>query len=414
MVGFRRAWGPVHDLVAIGPVTGCRFLLLLLLSLAAAHTDTPGVLLLDVGRYDVEVELRVPADMLRAAIARDRDDMSRPPPADDVVFDYVLEHLSLTAGGADLTLTGDAVSWFDLGGKPLVRVELQGHSDRAIGDLTLDSAVINERYPPYQTSVILRSDVANPQYTQALVGWTTGGDTDVTIPVAGSHDPGAVALETAADGFQHVLSGADHLIFLLELLLVVPLTGVGGRWLATSNVPWKRLLGLLSMFTVAHSVTLIAATVGWIPAPGRWVEVGVALTVLLAAAHLVRPLWPGKEGWFVAFAGLVHGTAFAEDLVGSGLEGWHLAVPLVAFNIGIELGQLTVAALAIPLWWATRHAEGVRWGGAAIALVAATGWLVERLFGVENPLSMDAWITTPWLLWPLLWGLGAWAWWRRR
>ncbi len=384
---------------------------MLFLTLALAHPDTPGAVLLDVGRTDVQVELRLPADMLRAAVTgQPRPDMLRPPPADDAVFAYVHEHLSLNAGGRDLALDDARVAWVERDGEPFADIHLVARSEQPIGDLTLHDAVISEAYPPHQSVVSLRSDVADPERGARLVGWVRGSKPDLVVPIKGVHDPVAVAVETTLDGFWHVLDGADHLLFLLELLLVVPLVSTG-RWQAVDHVPAKRLVGLLSMFTVAHSVTLIAATLGWIPAPGRWVEVGVALTVLVAAVHLARPLWPGREGWFVAFAGLVHGSAFAEDMVGSGLSGAQLAIPLAAFNVGIELGQLAIALLAAPLWWGARRVPRVRWTVAAVAFVAALGWLAERLVGWENPLPIGQALTTRWIVWPLLWALGAWAHW---
>ena len=386
-------------------------MLVSLAALALAHPDTPGVVLLDVGRDEVEVELRLPADMLRAAVTgQPRPDLRQPPPPDAEVFSYIHEHLALVAGGEALSLTDEEVVWVTLDGEPFARVELLAHSERPIGDLTLHDAVISESFPPHQSTVTLRSDVAAPEARPRLVGWVRGSKPDLTIPIEGVHDPVAVAVETTWDGVHHVLSGADHLLFLLELLLVVPLVSTERRWAAVDHVPARRLVGLLSMFTVAHSLTLIAATLGWIPAPGRWVEVGVALTVLLAAVHLARPLWPGREGWFVAFAGLVHGSAFAEDMVGSGLSGWQLAIPLASFNVGIELGQLTIALLAVPLWWGARRSAAARWVVAGVAFVAAGAWLLERLVGWSSPLPIDRLLTTWWVVWPLLWGTGIWAW----
>jgi len=103
-------------------------------------------------------------------------------------------------------------------------------------------------------------------------------------------------------GFEHVLQGADHLLFLLTLPLTAPLAAVAGRWRRrTDLLPTGRsVLGVVTAFTLGHSVTLIASALGWVHVPSRLVEVLVAVSVGVAAIHALRPLVPHGENAIAA------------------------------------------------------------------------------------------------------------------
>ncbi len=208
-----------------------------------------------------------------------------------------------------------------------------------------------------------------------------------------------------AAGIHHILIGADHILFLLSLLL--PSVWVRGRaqaapaasearatpatrpgWLPAPA--WRpALMGVLKVvtaFTVAHSITLALAVFDIVDPPSRWVESLIAASVVAAA---LNNLWPVvKDGrWKVAFVfGLVHGFGFASALKDSGLAHGALVSPLVGFNVGVEIGQLGIVALCLPLAWAlraTRTYRGAFTGGSwAIASVAGI-WLVQRAFDLQ-------------------------------
>ena len=145
------------------------------------------------------------------------------------------------------------------------------------------------------------------------------------------------------EGVGHILSGYDHLVFLL--LLILPAAGGGG----TLRTRLLRIAMIVTAFTVAHSMTLAAATTGLIHLPARPVEIGIAGSIVLAAVlNVVRP--SHRLGWKIAFAfGLLHGFGFAGALQELNLERSTLLVSLLAFNIGVELGQLLVVALVVPI-----------------------------------------------------------------
>ena len=207
-------------------------------------------------------------------------------------------------------------------------------------------------------------------------------------------------------GIRHIAEGTDHLLFLLALLLPAPLVVRFRRWGQFGGVCYslQRLLLIVTAFTLGHSLTLLLGALGWVRLPSQPVEMLIAVSILVSAVHAVRPLFPGREAWVAAGFGLVHGLAFASTLANLHLEAGPMALSILGFNLGIELMQLFVIALTIP--WLVLLARlpvyaGVRVGGAVLAGAAALAWLVERLTGQANALTLlisHAVPYAPWLL----------------
>ena len=140
-------------------------------------------------------------------------------------------------------------------------------------------------------------------------------------------------------------------------------------------------------FTVAHSITLSLAALSVIVLPSRLVESTIALSVVLAALNNIWPLVHGRR-WAVAFGfGLIHGFGFASVLADLGLPREVLLLALVGFNVGVELGQLAIISVFLPLAYAMRGSWAYRRvvfvGGSAVIALTATLWLVERAFDVK-------------------------------
>ncbi len=204
-------------------------------------------------------------------------------------------------------------------------------------------------------------------------------------------------------GFDHVLEGADHLLFLLTLLLPAPLVAAAGRWRrgGSARHTFRRVVHVVTAFTLGHSLTLIASTLGWVSLPSRPVEIAIAVSVGVSALHAIRPLARRGEEWIAAGFGLVHGLAFAGILTDLGIDGSTGLLTLLAFNVGVELSQLATTALVFPSLYVlstTRWYPAVRIAGASLALAAAVGWSVDRLGWATNPLAWleDAAITHRW------------------
>ena len=190
------------------------------------------------------------------------------------------------------------------------------------------------------------------------------------------------------EGVWHIWIGFDHILFLLSLLLPAVLVWQARRWQPASSfrAAFVEVVKIVTAFTLAHSITLTLATLGFVSLPSRWVEATIAASVVLAALNNIRPVFQGRR-WAMAFGfGLVHGFGFASVLADLGLPQDALALALFGFNVGVELGQLAIVAAFLPLAFAlrdTRFYQRVVFigGSLAIALLAAL-WFVERAFGL--------------------------------
>lgn len=178
-------------------------------------------------------------------------------------------------------------------------------------------------------------------------------------------------------GIEHILAGLDHLLFVLALLFVVE-----GRW---------KLVKTITAFTVAHSITLGLATLGYVTLPSAPVEAAIALSIVFLASEIVwktrgQTSLTFRAPWIVAFAfGLLHGLGFADALSEIGLPPAEIPVALLFFNIGVELGQLLFVAVALTTAWglviALRNERALSVG--RLLLVYGMGtiamfWTVER------------------------------------
>lgn len=182
----------------------------------------------------------------------------------------------------------------------------------------------------------------------------------------------------ARAGTLHIWSGPDHLLFLLCLLLPgLALAASGAR------APLVHALQVVTAFTVSHSLTLVAAALDWIVLPEKPVEVAIAASIVVAAWLALRP-GNLRRQWQLALAfGLVHGLGFANGLRELGLSTGHFISSVLAFNAGVEFGQMVVvlaAALLLLPWWRSAPALArIRRWGALINLLLASIWLLQRL-----------------------------------
>jgi hypothetical protein len=204
----------------------------------------------------------------------------------------------------------------------------------------------------------------------------------------GAIDRWSTFLDYLREGVWHIWIGLDHILFLVSLLLPSVLAWQAARWQPVANArqAFWGVSGVVTAFTVAHSITLTLAVLGVIDLPSRLVESVIALSVVVAALNNLKPLVT-RRLWTVAFGfGLVHGFGFASVLADLGLPREALALALVGFNLGVEVGQLAIVLAFLPLAFALRRtALYRRWvmvgGSLAIAAIAAL-WFVERAFAV--------------------------------
>ena len=199
-------------------------------------------------------------------------------------------------------------------------------------------------------------------------------------------------LDYGNEGVWHIWTGFDHILFLLSLLLPAVLVRSPNPAEIWQPAPSFRaalvdVLKVVTAFTVAHSITLSLAALGVVSLPSRLVESCIAGSVVLAALNNVRPaVYRGR--WLIAFFfGLIHGFGFASVLADLGLPQESLLIALVAFNIGVELGQLAIVTVFLPLAYRLRNTTFYRRGvlvvGSAVIVLVAGTWLIERAFNVR-------------------------------
>lgn len=198
------------------------------------------------------------------------------------------------------------------------------------------------------------------------------------VVVEGPPSGWAVAWQYLQLGFEHILSGFDHLLFVLALLLIVQ--------------GWRRLLATVTAFTIAHSITLAAATLGFVRVAGPPVEATIALSIVFLASELIKvnrgqPSLTARAPWLVAFAfGLLHGFGFAGALANVGLPRVEIPLALLTFNLGVELGQIVFVFMALAAVWLLGRIrkDWPSWSAQVPAYgigTLAAFWLVERLYG---------------------------------
>jgi hypothetical protein len=295
---------------------------------------------------------------------------------------YALARLSLAADGAPCTLVAGRQLVDDHTDGAYTVLEFSARCPDAPRSLTLGYALFSEIDPQHRG--LLRLEAAGQVRTAVL-----GPQAPTQTFELGASSRLGQFMDYAREGVGHIWVGYDHILFLLSLLLPAVLAwGVAGWRPADSfGQAFMDVLRIVTAFTVAHSITLSLATLGLVALPSRLVEAAIALSVVLAALNNVWPLFHGRR-WMVAFCfGLVHGFGFASVLQDLGLPREALVLALVGFNVGVEVGQLAIVAVFLPLAFAARRTRFYRrWvlvaGSLAIAAVAGI-WLAERVFNFK-------------------------------
>ena len=375
---------------------------------ASAHVVPATVVELDVHADDITADVTLPAGDLATAseLTIPQDGLS----ADTTqqIAAYLQDHIAVT------TTDGTAQAWsVQIDDVDTTSTEQWGTGQFAAVTATatlipprgadlrsfiLDDDAILHQVVTANTFVILRSDWAAGQIESARTLGTIGVDTVTgTVPTLtvdldqGSAWQGLVGMVSM--GISHIADGTDHQLFLLTLLLPAPLLAVGGRWrgTVTPRRAVRRITAITIAFTIGHSVTLALGTLG-LPVPQQPVEAAIAISILIAAAHALRPLFPGREPVVAAGFGLVHGMAFSTTLSTLNLSGSQLALSLLGFNVGIEIMQMAVVLLVLPpllVLSRTRIYRPVRTTAALVTGIAAVGWLLDRI-GVPTALGSAA------------------------
>jgi hypothetical protein len=372
---------------------------------AAAHPMPHSVVLLDVHETSVTARLELPVDELRTASGIDLSTAGIPV---DAVRTYLTAHIRPT------TVQGEA--WdVSIGALALSQTEQTATgpyreliaqavlTPPAGGDVrrfTFGYDAVIHQVVTHLALVSVRQDwsagrIDEDSYDTRQVGTIRIDTQSMTIPPLavdlgdGSAWRGFLAMVRL--GGDHILTGTDHLLFLLILLLPAQLRADRSRWreLADTRTALRRIGATTLAFTIGHSIALALSSFGHLDIPDWPVEAFIAASILIGAVHAVRPLFPGREATVAGMFGLGHGMAFSFVLADMQLSTGRLALSLLGFNLGIELIQVMLVALALPALLVLarlRIGPQLRVGGALITAVAATGWLLDRL-GLPNTVA---------------------------
>jgi hypothetical protein len=259
--------------------------------------------------------------------------------------------------------------------------------------LTLHYDVIFHHLITHTAVVTLAGDWENGVLGEEPVLLGTIRDTNADLVIdrsGGSWSQGFSAMFRL--GTRHIAEGTDHLLFLLALILPAPLIAADGRWgsYAGAKTAFRRIIKVVTAFTIGHSITLVFGAMGWVSLPDPLIESAIAISILVSAIHALVPIFRGREVYIAGGFGLVHGLAFASTLTGFGFDPLTLVSSVLGFNLGIEAFQLLIILLVMPclvVLARTRLYKPFRIAGAMLTGIAAVGWFAERAFGWGNPIA---------------------------
>lgn len=381
-------------------LTGLSMLGFLFSADARAHEVEPTIGDLTVAQGQAELVLRINLEAFIAGI--DLDAVSDTNDAENAAGYDALRAMS----GEDIRARTPALldMWNDL---PLVSVdgepvELESQSIRVPDDVDIELSRVSEwvlsgavaqdaqnvtvSWPDGGGAMVLRQQGVEAPFT----GYLAGGETSSEISLAGGDAMSAsqALISYIPVGFDHILpQGLDHILFVLGLFLL--------------STRWGPLLWQVTAFTLAHTVTLALGATGWVSIPGSIVEPLIAASIVYVAVENIFMRGLSKWRPLIVFGfGLLHGLGFASVLGEFGLPDGQFIPALIGFNVGVELGQLTVIALAaLLIWLSVRAAEAAKIDGEEGAVrsypvmfraVSVTGslliaiigawWVIERVF----------------------------------
>lgn len=295
---------------------------------------------------------------------------------------YAAAHLDLTAGGPTCPVTfGDGEQVVRHSDGSYLILSLTFHCPDASAPLGIDYRLLFDLDPQHRGIARLADGTG-----RVLIFDTDRRHLDLTLASGAATGQLRAAIRS---GVHHIWTGYDHLLFLLALLLPAVLRRrADGRWAGVDDIrtAGADIARVVTSFTVAHSITLSLAAFGVLAPPSRLIESLIAASVLIAAANNLYPILR-RDRWLAAFAlGLLHGFGFSATLNDAGLTGHALVKTLFGFNVGVELGQMSLVILFIPVAWLLRNHRLyrsliLRGGSAAIATLSLI-WLIERAFNV--------------------------------
>jgi len=290
---------------------------------------------------------------------------------------YASDHLEFSVQGNGCALSFEPIAVNDRVDGSYVWMPFKARCTTAVNDLRIRYTMLQGVDPSHRGLLTL---IAGSAVQTGVLG---GRDAQSEFAVF-EPSPARAFAEYFRAGVGHILSGIDHLLFLISLLLPAVLLRKHGSW-EPVDAARPALLGIFKVvtaFTLAHSITLSLAALDVVRLPSRLTESVIAASIVVAALNNIFPVITDARARIAFAFGLLHGFGFASVLADMGLPHGARIVSLFAFNVGIEAGQLAVVLAVMPVVFALRSGTFYRravmpWGSAAIAALAFV-WLVQR------------------------------------
>ena len=349
---------------------------------AHAHISSNGFLVAKVNGPDVTGSLELAVRDVELAVGIDADADGKVTwrelrDGEPQLARYLAEHVTFMAQTQGCQLFFDALEVNDRVDGSYAWLPFRARCPVAVRQLTIQYTVMDGIDPSHRGLLTLTAGAA--VQTGVLGGASAQAAFAVFAP-----SPSRAFVEYFHAGIWHILSGIDHLLFLLSLLLPAVLLRKSGQW---EPVPAARpalisIFKVVTAFTLAHSLTLTLAALDIVRLPSRLTESIIAGSIIVAALNNIFPIVTESRARIAFAFGLLHGFGFASVLADMGLPQGARLVSLVAFNLGIETGQFAVVLAVMPLIYCLRSGVFYRravmpWGSAAIAAVALV-WLLQR------------------------------------
>lgn len=307
-------------------------------------------------------------------------------PAIPAIQEYVSSHLALTADGVERPITWTVTEEMttDHGMYAVVRFQVPGTVAQELG---IEYTGFFDALPEHRGLFIIEyehsSGTVNDSEAVSLV-FTPRRTHQVIDPTSSSSMAEFVAF--VREGIHHIWIGVDHILFLVVLILPSVMTRRDGRWQPVESFrpAFIHVVKVVTIFTLAHSITLSLAALGVVNLNSRLVESIIAASVVFAA---INGAFFGRGMWPIIFAfGLFHGFGFASVLGHLAIDRRFLVPALFGFNVGVEIGQVAIICATFPVLWFLRqwnlYSPVVLKAGSTAIAVLAFIWLWERAFDV--------------------------------
>lgn len=349
---------------------------------AHAHVASNGFVVAHVTGKDIAGSLELSIRDVELAVGLDADQDGKVTwgelrAAEPRVTHYVKEHLTFGTQNSPCDLTFQSLQVNDRVDGSYAWVPFKARCAQIVQDLNIHYTVMEGLDPSHRGLLTLTAGGV----TQSAV---LGGDTPQAAFSVFAPSRWRTFVEYFQAGIWHILSGIDHLLFLLSLLLPAVLKRNRGRWDPVVQVrpAFISIVKVVTAFTLAHSLTLTLAALNIVRLPSRLTESVIAASIIVAALNNIFPVVTEKRARIAFAFGLLHGFGFASVLADMGLPPGARLISLLAFNSGIEAGQMAVVLTVMPIIYGLRCGAFYRravmpLGSAAIAALALV-WLIQR------------------------------------